>query len=83
MRIYTDEDKLDLNFEQDIIICDQININNNKNIENKITYIRNAAMFQVKIRKWYLRNIKHNIHATYLLIKLFWGQPKREYLKHY
>ena len=63
MRIYTDEDKLDLNFEQDIIISDQININNNKNIENKITYIRNVAMFQVKIRKWYLRTVSYT-HLT-------------------
>ncbi|GEQ06997.1 hypothetical protein SGA02_28250 [Staphylococcus gallinarum] len=73
MRINTDKEKLEINFDNDILITDKLRITNNKNIEGKKTYVRTCNLFQFKIKKWYLRNIRHNLTSTYRLIKLYWG----------
>lgn len=73
MKVETDKEKLDINLQGDILLSKYgIDIDNNKNEEEKITFLKNTVLFKNPIKRWYLRNIKYNLTSTLLLIKWYW-----------
>ena len=73
MKVKTDKKELDINLQGDILISKYgIDIDTNKNEEEKLTYLRSGRLFYSPIKRWYLRNIKYNLKSTILLIKEYW-----------
>ncbi|MDU9304434.1 hypothetical protein PQ701_04255 [Staphylococcus coagulans] len=75
MKIKTNREELDINFQEDILISKHgISIDDNKNEEGKTTYLRNAGLIVLPIKRWHLRNVKQNLLNTLTLIKQYWKQ---------
>ncbi len=75
MKIKTNREELDINFQGDILISKHgISIDDNKNEEDKTTYLRNSGLIVLPIKRWYLRNVKQNLLNTLTLINQYWKQ---------
>ncbi|MBA8772108.1 hypothetical protein [Staphylococcus coagulans] len=75
MKIKTNREELDINFQGDILISKYgISIDDNENEEGKTTYLKNSGLIVLPIKRWYLRNVKQNLLNTLTLIKHYWKQ---------
>ncbi|MFP4921082.1 hypothetical protein ACJVVW_09685 [Staphylococcus coagulans] len=75
MKIKTNREELDINFQEDILISKHgISIDDNENEEDKTTYLKNLGLIVLPIKRWYLRNVKQNLLNTLTLIKQYWKQ---------
>ncbi len=73
MKIKTNREELDINFQEDILISKHgISIDDNE--EDKTTYLKNLGLIVLPIKRWYLRNVKQNLLNTLTLIKQYWKQ---------
>lgn len=73
-RIRTNKEELVINFQNDLLISKYgIDINNNRNEEEKNTYLMNTNLAVLPTKPWFIRNVKTNLKRTYILIKYYWS----------